>query len=77
MKLRSAEERRGSPQGSSVWGECVRGKYSEAVGKRKRRMSKGKIGNDDDEVSEFGEGVYGGRQADKDGKERVTGKGSV
>ncbi|KAJ8427969.1 hypothetical protein Cgig2_017456 [Carnegiea gigantea] len=31
-------------------------------------MSKGKVGNGDDEVSEFGEGVYGGRQADKDGK---------
>ncbi|KAJ8425565.1 hypothetical protein Cgig2_012308 [Carnegiea gigantea] len=37
-------------------------------GKRKRRMSKGKVGSGDDEVSKFGEGVYGGRQAHKNGK---------
>ncbi|KAJ8430715.1 LOW QUALITY PROTEIN: hypothetical protein Cgig2_000280 [Carnegiea gigantea] len=31
-------------------------------------MSNGKVGSGDDEVSEFGKGVYGGRHADKDGK---------
>ncbi|KAJ8437695.1 hypothetical protein Cgig2_030717 [Carnegiea gigantea] len=39
-------------------------------------MSKGKVGSDDDEVSEFGEDVYGGRQEDKDrkGKDNREGK---
>ena len=68
MKFRSAEEWRGSPQGSSVKGECARGEHSEALEKHKRRMSKGKVGSGDDEVSEFGEGMYGERQADKDWK---------
>ncbi|KAJ8436520.1 hypothetical protein Cgig2_026635 [Carnegiea gigantea] len=65
MKLRRTG---GSSQGSSVRGECARGEHSEAVGKRKRRMSKEKVVSGNDEVSEFREGMYGGRQADKDGK---------
>ncbi|KAJ8438972.1 hypothetical protein Cgig2_018883 [Carnegiea gigantea] len=35
-------------------------------------MSKGKVRSGDDEVSEFGEGMYDGRQADKDGKGKGT-----
>ena len=68
MKFRSAEEWRGSPQGSSVKGECARGEHSEALEKHKRRMSKGKVGSGDDEVAEVRDGGCGGRQAGKGGK---------
>ncbi|KAJ8420361.1 hypothetical protein Cgig2_023217 [Carnegiea gigantea] len=68
MKLRSAKERRESPQGRSGRAECGRGEHSEAGGKRKRRMSEEERGSGDDEVAEVREGGCGGRQTGKGGK---------
>ncbi|KAJ8452610.1 hypothetical protein Cgig2_004946 [Carnegiea gigantea] len=68
MKLRSAKERRESPQGRSGRAECGRGEHSEAEGKRKRRMSEEERGSGDDEVAEVREGGCGGRQTGKGGK---------
>ncbi|KAJ8425455.1 LOW QUALITY PROTEIN: hypothetical protein Cgig2_018853 [Carnegiea gigantea] len=68
MKLRSAKERRESPQGRSGRAECGRREHSEAGGKRKRRMSEEERGSGDDEVAEVREGGCGGRQTGKGGK---------